>query len=506
MKRFVSILCCFAMVLVSIPFSVSATEESIDFTAETVYSTHYSSEFDEPYVLNNAQEQAEFINTLGDNYTHINEYLEGLSADFYTTKALIVVPNHMPSTNGYKYEARSVNKNGDTLTIKIDRWEINLDQAKDDAMGLCATMIAVDKSDIEDVTSVDVIRTDLRGNLAENPKFFKVSSFPVEAFKGNFDDGLLYIIDNATKADEFVALGFSAGYNQPEVGDYFDSLAEAFFDENVILTTVFYSGHPDHAFSNATVTKVDGVMTMVYDYTKNDDAVEDLVEYYINTVEIDKDLLNDVTDYSIFKKDLNASRAVDFTGHIFDVAAVDGYPAPVVITNENELADLLANYDSPDFAEYAEGLADDFFSKKILVVAYSTSRYITANYAIDDIMCLDGYSDLLLLGSINVSNAQRGNDTKLFVYELDDNFKNSNFYFDLKQNNMPGLFSSEDITIGLSSLSYVMLKRNYFATFDLDALQSNNADVNKNGKIDPMDYMLIKRCYFGTYAQMDTAE
>lgn len=51
----------------------------------------------------------------------------------------------------------------------------------------------------------------------------------------------------------------------------------------------------------------------------------------------------------------------------------------------------------------------------------------------------------------------------------------------------------------IDSMDYVLLKRAYFGTFSLDDTAVLSADINTNGGIDSMDYVLLKRAYFGTY-------
>ena len=46
---------------------------------------------------------------------------------------------------------------------------------------------------------------------------------------------------------------------------------------------------------------------------------------------------------------------------------------------------------------------------------------------------------------------------------------------------------------------YILLKRNYFGTFEFDEAQFKRGDCNQNDKIDMTDYILLKRAYFGTY-------
>ena len=52
---------------------------------------------------------------------------------------------------------------------------------------------------------------------------------------------------------------------------------------------------------------------------------------------------------------------------------------------------------------------------------------------------------------------------------------------------------------GFDSLDYVLLKRVYFGTYPEEKLNCTRGDLNGNGQIDSMDYVLLKRAYFGTY-------
>ena len=49
----------------------------------------------------------------------------------------------------------------------------------------------------------------------------------------------------------------------------------------------------------------------------------------------------------------------------------------------------------------------------------------------------------------------------------------------------------------IDSMDYVLLKRAYFGTYELKELAVG--DLNDNGKIDSMDYVYLRRAYFGTY-------
>ncbi|MBR5278120.1 MAG: DUF1906 domain-containing protein [Clostridia bacterium] len=51
----------------------------------------------------------------------------------------------------------------------------------------------------------------------------------------------------------------------------------------------------------------------------------------------------------------------------------------------------------------------------------------------------------------------------------------------------------------IDARDYLLLKRAYFGTYDLNNVTTLLADVNENGTVDARDYLLLKRAYFGTY-------
>ena len=49
-------------------------------------------------------------------------------------------------------------------------------------------------------------------------------------------------------------------------------------------------------------------------------------------------------------------------------------------------------------------------------------------------------------------------------------------------------------------MDYVLLKRQYFGTYQFNEPQMLKGDVDESYEIDSMDYVLLKRAYFGLYA------
>lgn len=51
----------------------------------------------------------------------------------------------------------------------------------------------------------------------------------------------------------------------------------------------------------------------------------------------------------------------------------------------------------------------------------------------------------------------------------------------------------------IDALDYILLKRAYFGTYHLNDVQELCGDCNQNEKIDAFDYILLKRAYIGTF-------
>ena len=52
----------------------------------------------------------------------------------------------------------------------------------------------------------------------------------------------------------------------------------------------------------------------------------------------------------------------------------------------------------------------------------------------------------------------------------------------------------------IDSMDYVLLKRHYFGTYQFGEPQMLKGDIDESYEIDSMDYVLLKRAYFGTYS------
>ncbi len=67
-----------------------------------------------------------------------------------------------------------------------------------------------------------------------------------------------------------------------------------------------------------------------------------------------------------------------------------------------------------------------------------------------------------------------------------------------------GMYGDVNVNEKIDMTDYILVKRAYFGTYDLDEVQTILADINANNKIDMTDYILLKRVYFGTYTLGET--
>ncbi|MBE6692523.1 MAG: hypothetical protein E7586_04255, partial [Ruminococcaceae bacterium] len=179
MKRFVSILCCLVMILVSIPISVSAEEKSIDYSVQFINATHVSSavtdgnsKWNEVCILDSTDKCVEFLDnactdSMSNISTNISEYLATIPNSFFDNNVVLAFVLTLPNP-GYELELREINVKKRVMTISIDRWISDPDLAYPDCIDYCAAFIALERSDLDGIDSYNVVTVDTRENLATN--------------------------------------------------------------------------------------------------------------------------------------------------------------------------------------------------------------------------------------------------------------------------------------------------------------------------------------------------
>ncbi len=56
-----------------------------------------------------------------------------------------------------------------------------------------------------------------------------------------------------------------------------------------------------------------------------------------------------------------------------------------------------------------------------------------------------------------------------------------------------------DLNGTVDQLDYILLKRHCFKTYELDEFETQRTDINNDGTVDYTDYLLVKRICYGTY-------
>ncbi len=357
----------------------------------------------------------------------------------------------------------------------------------------------------------------LSASATEQITDFKVDFFEFSDFYPIVDDSRACFSGDVlvfNSADElFKALGQAdiQPYNSPTIGDYISALPEGFFNENSLVAVCMYTPNPDHNFTAATLTREGDYLVITCDYWKTLGILEDVLGAYTAIIQIDSEALsgikqfvvkrNEITEYLKIENDSTAFYAFDAfisEQNLEQYQKYSPYFVPVTLKSRSELEAISAICNSSELNGYIEGLTEEFFNEKALIVFYNEYDYTDLEFTLDKIIDnVEGTGEYWTI-HINADhkNRKNGKDSKLFVIEVDASYADCEFWCTTKSKNIKG-----DVLLkgNVSSDSYIMLKRFYFGTFYLDEEQQRLGDIDNNGVIDSTDCILLKRAYFGTY-------
>ena len=85
------------------------------------------------------------------------------------------------------------------------------------------------------------------------------------------------------------------------------------------------------------------------------------------------------------------------------------------------------------------------------------------------------------------------------IVDMDNNLESEVVSVKFTSPELPYMLGDINENQKIDMTDYILLKRNYFGTYDFDADAVKRGDINQNQKIDMTDYILLKRVYFGTY-------
>lgn len=505
------------MIAVSIPFSVTAAESDIEFKAQLFGfpSCCETLETGKTYVFDSHEETQEFINKLysdehTESETKLRDYCNALPKSFYNEKSLIVITVYTPEL-GYDMTA---------LTVVKDQNEIKIDATLYGG-GPCVPefftiVIEVNKSDLAGTDSVKA-NVDVKSHDGIDPdgieyeaRFFELGHFPIEpASDGFYEMPDVFVLNTPETLDEFLKIEFSDAYNAPYFSDYLNGIMDDFFDSKSVLIGIFETGLPNHNFTKASVGKKNGVMSIECEHTVELGMFPTVCGYYAVVIELDSAYLWDVEEIEATKKDVTEYPKLDYSARIIDgyiseenlkQYASDGYPMPIIVDSNDKLSNLLSACESEGLTKWTDGLSEDYFDSKAFVAIYQEFDYTNVTYRIDGI--IDNIEGDGLNWIISIRGDQydrvKGKDSKLFIFEIDKEYAGSNFFYSFRKTNIKGDVLCNG-TEFVETMDYIALKRFYFGTYKLTKQQQRLGDINENGEIDSMDYVLLKRAYFGTY-------
>ena len=352
---------------------------------------------------------------------------------------------------------------------------------------------------------------------AEQITGFKADFFELDDLYPIIDESRAYYSGDVlvfNSADEiFEALGQEdiQHYGSPAISDYISALPEGFFNENSLIAVCMYTPNPDHNFTAATITREGDYFVITCDYWKTLGVQPDVLGAYTALIQIDSEALNGIKHFVVKRNDITEYPRIDNGSDAFyafnafiseqnleQYREHSSYFVPVTLKSRSELEAISIICNSRELNGYIEGLTDEFFAEKALIVFYDEFDYTDLEFTLDKIIDdVEGTGEYWTI-HINVDhkNRKNGKDSKLFVIEADASYADCEFWCTTKSKNIKGdVLLKGDIT----SSSYIMLKRFYFGTFYLDEEQQRLGDIDNNGVIDSTDCILLKRAYFGTY-------
>ncbi len=178
---------------------------------------------------------------------------------------------------------------------------------------------------------------------------------------------------------------------------------------------------------------------------------------------------------------------------------INGWNTPHCYLDENKRIPnriSIETNEKLDISQYVYGEVNDFYGLEV--------------FDVDDVFCtlvdkfgpLEDYGIYKCMYSITTVNFLSDEELEAWASEYDFITK---AYFD-------GIIDpAEDVEPepeikgdvnrdgAFDTMDYVLMKRAYFGTYPEEELYCDMGDLNGNRKIDSMDYTLLKRAYFGTY-------
>lgn len=165
---------------------------------------------------------------------------------------------------------------------------------------------------------------------------------------------------------------------------------------------------------------------------------------------------------------------------------VDGWDTPFCYVDENGRTPnkiLIRTNEELDVSQYVKGEAAEFYGLEVFYVQYSVQWKGIYHYSITTV---DFLTDEDLEGWASEHDFITLAEFSCFMDPADP--PEPTVKGDV---NRDGVFDSMD---------YVLVKRCYFGNYPEEELYCDLGDLNGNREIDSMDYVLLKRACFGIYA------
>ena len=163
---------------------------------------------------------------------------------------------------------------------------------------------------------------------------------------------------------------------------------------------------------------------------------------------------------------------------------INGWDTPHCYLDENDNIPnqiLLRTHEKLDVSQYVKGEVAEFYGLEVFYVQYSFQWNGIYRYTVTTV-------DFLT-------------DEELEAWASEHDFIATAEFSYYKELSEPAPAVKGDVNRdgAFDSMDYVLIKRSYFGTYPEEELYCDMGDLNGNREIDSMDYVLLKRAYFGTY-------
>lgn len=186
-------------------------------------------------------------------------------------------------------------------------------------------------------------------------------------------------------------------------------------------------------------------------------------------------------------------------GYSILYSLIDGWETPRLYVDKNDNIPnqiIIETNEKLDVSQYVYGEVNDFYGIEVFYVNYLFDTLV------DKVGPLEEHGIYMYMYVLTTVDFLT--DEELEAWDSEYDFI-TDAYFDriiyIAEDVEPEPEVEYDVNMdgSFDTMDYVLIKRVYFGTYPEKKLNCTRGDLNNNREIDSMDYTLLKRAYFGTY-------